>query len=171
MDNYQSLALIIAAIVIIYVLNNIRFSVGASKKSKREKKLYVYDAKPSIMSPAEREFFKKLDRAVSGRYYTFPQIHLSAVLGHTIKGQDWNAAFRHINGKSVDYVLCSKEDLRPAYAIELDDYTHDRKDRTLRDTEVERIFSQANIPLVRFKNKNVSEAEIIETLSKSRRII
>lgn len=116
------------------------------------------------MTRVEDEFFLKLERAVSERYYVFPQVHLSSLLDHHVKGQDWSYAFRHINGKSVDYVLCSRETLLPTYAIELDDYTHEQSDRRKRDKEVERIFDEASLPLVRFKTINVSEQDIIQTL-------
>jgi len=116
------------------------------------------------MSRTETEFFVKLERTVSERYYVFPQVHLSALLSPQAQGKDWLYAFRHINGKSVDYVLCDKQTLRPTYAIELDDYTHDKADRRKRDAEVERIFEEAELPLVRFRNKNVSGAEIIKAL-------
>jgi len=42
------------------------------------------------------------------------------VLEHRIKGQDWKAAFRRINGKSVDFVICDKAYIKPLLAIELD---------------------------------------------------
>ena len=122
------------------------------------------------MTRTESEFFLKLHRVVSERYYVFPQVHLSALLDHKVKGQDWRFAFRHINGKSVDFVLCDKETLRPTYAIELDDLTHEQSDRRKRDIEVERIFEEANLPLVRFKNKDVSESEIIQALSNARKL-
>lgn len=125
-------------------------------------------AKSSLMSTTESDFFIKLDRAVSERYYVFPQVHLSALLDHKVKGQEWSYAFSHINGKSVDYVLCDRATLVPTYAIELDDFTHERRDRANRDAEVERIFKQAQLPLVRFNNKDVSEAEIIQALSAAR---
>jgi hypothetical protein len=99
------------------------------------------------------------------RYYIFPQVHLSAILDHRVKGQEWHYAFRHINGKSVDYVLCNKNTLEPTYAIELDDYTHDKADRRERDVEVERIFEAASLPLVRFRDKDVSDDEIIQALA------
>lgn len=123
------------------------------------------------MSRTEAEFFKRLDSVVSDRYFVFPQVHLSALLDHHVKGQDWNIAFRHINGKSVDFVLCDKETLRPAYAIELDDFTHNRSDRAERDVEVERIFSEAQLPLVRFKNMNISNDGIIQALSNARSLL
>ena len=122
------------------------------------------------MSKTESDFFVKLERAVSERYYVFPQVHLSAILDHRVKGQEWKYAFRHINGKSVDYVLCSRATLKPTYAIELDDYTHDKPDRRERDSEVERIFEAANLPLVRFRNKDVSENDIIQALADANKL-
>lgn len=140
----------------------------ASSSSKRKvfkNNSYNYRAKSLIMTKTEADFFIKLDQVVKERYYVFPQVHLSALLDHKINGQDWRFAFRHINGKSVDFVLCDRATLRPTYAIELDDRTHEQPDRRKRDVEVERIFKEAKLPLVRFKNKDISEPEIIQALS------
>jgi len=130
-----------------------------------KKNKYAYTAKSLLMSRTEADFFLKLESAVNERYYVFPQVHLSAILDHRVKGQDWSYAFKHINSKSVDYVLCDKESLEPAYAIELDDYTHNRKDRIERDVEVERMFKQAQLPLVRFNSANISNEGIIQALT------
>ena len=164
MEIYFILGLIIFALFLLSILR----SSSAKKRKVFKNNLYTYTAKNSVMTNTESEFFVKLDRAVSQRYYVFPQVHLSAILDHRVKGQEWKYAFSHINGKSVDYVLCDRETLQPTYAIELDDYTHDQADRRKRDVEVERIFEGANIPLVRFKNKDISESEIIQTLTNSR---
>ena len=57
------------------------------------------------------------------------------------------------------------------YAVELDDYTHDSADRKERDSEVERIFSEANLPLVRFRDyKKLSDKDIIETFQNARKL-
>jgi very-short-patch-repair endonuclease len=160
MENYIILGLVVFAALLISALS----SSSASRKKVFKNNTYNYTAKNSLMSKAEGDFFLKLDRAVSERYYVFPQVHLSAILDHRIKGQEWKYSFSHINGKSVDYVLCNKADLKPTYAIELDGFTHDKPDRRERDTEVERIFEAADLPLVRFKNKDMSEDEIIKAL-------
>lgn len=139
--------------------------LSGTKRKVFKNNTYGYLAKTSPMTRVESEFFFKLDRIVTDRYYVFPQVHLSSILDHRVKGQEWKYAFSHINGKSVDYVLCDKETLKPAYAIELDDYTHDRADRRERDIEVERIFQQAKLPLIRVKNKDVSDDEIIQALT------
>ena len=163
--------LVIIALSLLVVL----YAVSHYKSSSRTRKVfknntYSYTAKDLLMTRAETEFFVKLERAVSERYYVFPQVHLSSLLDHHVKGQEWKYAFSHINGKSVDYVLCDKKTLRPTYAIELDDYTHDKADRRERDAEVERIFEEAELPLIRFRNKDVSEAEIIKSLMNTNKL-
>ena len=166
MDNtYITYAVIIIAIILVVA---IKISSGAEKKKVFKDNTYKYTAKPLVMSQTEAEFFVKLNTIVSERYFVFPQVHLSALLDHKVVGQDWRIAFRHINGKSVDYALCDRLTLRPVYAIELDDSTHQRRDRIKRDSEVERIFRDAHLPLVRFPSKNVSESEIIQALTEAR---
>jgi very-short-patch-repair endonuclease len=166
MENYIILGLVVLAALLVSALS----SSSASKKKVFKNNTYHYTAKNSLMSKTESDFFIKLERVVSERYYVFPQVHLSAILDHRVKGQEWKYAFKHINGKSVDYVLCSRATLEPTYAIELDDYTHDKPDRHERDIEVERIFEAANLPLVRFKNKDVSEGDIIQALANANNV-
>lgn len=113
---------------------------------------YTYKRKNCVMTSTERDFFKFLASAVGDRYYIFPQVHLSAILHHNAHNQGWRGAFAHINGKSVDFVLCDPIHLCPIAAIELDDRTHLKPDRVLRDIEVARILSEARIPLLRFCN-------------------
>lgn len=166
MEIFIILGLVIVAIILLKVV----LSNASSKRKVFKDNVYNYSAKNLLMTRTEAEFFTKLDQAVKERYYVFPQVHLSALLDHKIKGQDWRFAFRHINGKSVDFVLCDRATLRPTYAIELDDLTHEQSDRRKRDIEVERIFKEANLPLVRFKNKDISESEIIQALSNAMKI-
>lgn len=104
------------------------------------------------MTRAEQDFYHQLVNVISGEYLVFPQVHLSALFDHKINGQSWKHAFGHINGKSVDYVICKKQSLAPVIAVELDDYSHENESRRLRDSEVDRIFREANLPLLRFKN-------------------
>lgn len=53
----------------------------------------------------------------------------------------------------MDFVACSRTDMKPLFAIELDDKTHRHPSRIERDKEVERILRGAAIPLIRFENR------------------
>lgn len=110
---------------------------------------YRYRAKKHMMTKAEERCFRALEEKYRAKYYIVPQVHLSALLDHKVKGQNFRGAFAHINGKSVDFVLLDKKTLEVYCAVELDDSTHNREDRILRDKEVERIFAEAGAKLVR----------------------
>ena len=163
----KTLSYVIVAFVILLVLDFITRKIFANTESTEIKKsTYRYFAKNTIMTERENKFFKQLNEILGNKWFVVPQVHLSALLNHKVKGQNWKAAFRHINGKSVDYVLLSKETTKPICAIELDDSSHDRADRSARDDEVERIFKQANIPLARFrKTENLSKQDIVNTIA------
>jgi len=114
--------------------------------------LYRYLKRTCIMTETERKCFKAIDQAIGGAYYIFPQVHLPSFLDNKIVGQNWRGAFRHVDEKSVDFVLCDKDKLSPILAIELDDRSHARPDRQERDREVERILADARMPLLRLKD-------------------
>lgn len=152
-------------VVIWIIIALIRSKRGISNLGARSPKgsQYKYRAKEYFMTRAESSFFLMLDKAVGDKYYIFPQAHLSAILDHKVSGQSWKYAFRHINGKSVDYVLCDKQTLKTVYAIELDDYTHKYEDRQERDQEVERMLSSAGIQLIRVADyKSLTVEKIAE---------
>lgn len=130
----------------------------------KSKALYNYKRKDFLMSRAEHEFFDILVDITKDQYYVFPQIQLSTILDNKVVGQNWKGAFRHINEKSVDYVVCDKAYIKPLLAIELDDRTHERENRKVRDGEVERILNNANLPLLRFGNNGYFNKEEIQRL-------
>lgn len=131
-----------------------------------KKSQYKYYAKSYVMTSRENECFKILNEVFSSKWFVIPQVHLSALLDYRVKGQNWNAAFRHINGKSVDFVLIGKESFKVICAIELDDSTHNKPERKERDVEIERIFNQARIPLARIsKFESMTKPELAKAIT------
>ncbi len=147
---------IVVVAILVYSSKGKNFGVGVPKGSQ-----YKYLAKEYFMTKSESEFFLMLNQAIGNKYYIFPQAHLSAILNHKVPGQNWKYAFSHINGKSVDYVLCDKQTLKTVYAIELDDYTHSYADRQERDGEVERMLSSTGIQLIRVADYKTFDVEKI----------
>lgn len=104
-----------------------------------------------------------------GQREIFPQIQLSSLLNHKIKGQNWQAALSRVQRKTVDFVLAEKTTMQTAYAIELDDRTHNRTDRINRDSFVNQALNGSGIPLVRLRNINrMTDSDIIEVIKLSR---
>lgn len=58
-----------------------------------------------------------------------------------------------INRKHVDFLICDNETLKPIVGIELDDSTHQRQDRQLRDQFLNQVFETAKLPLIHIKVK------------------
>lgn len=137
-------------------------------ENKFKKPGYRYSKKVYIMTESEQKCFVALTEAIGDKYYIFPQIHLPAFLDHKIVGQNPWGAFRHIDEKSVDFVLCDKQNNLIKLAIELDDRSHERLDRIERDREVERILREAKMPLLRLKDGDISDSAILkEKLTKA----
>lgn len=141
--------IIIIALVIIAILGMIGTKTSKQNAfSKSKTGEYTYIKKERIITQHELAFYQALHEAVSG-CIIIPQAHLSMFLNHKIHGQNWSRAFSRINGKSVDFLICTN-DMRPLLAIELDDTTHNRPDRQQRDAFVNTVITTAHIPLLRF---------------------
>lgn len=124
---------------------------------------YAYSPKATIMTSAEIAFYNRLQAIAGDRYYIFPQIHLTALANSHATGQYYKSCYQRINRRSVDYILCDKVSMKPIYAVELDDRTHDSAKRQARDTLVEEILREINLPLIRFRNVNqLTDKQIIE---------
>ena len=158
--NIWTAVLFVIVIVVLFVLAELF-------RGQHEKPLYQYKKRECIMTHAERKCFNSLVEAVGSTYHIFAQVHLPSVLDHKVhNGQRWFAAFRHIDEKSVDFVLCTKNDLRPILAIELDDWSHERPNRQERDKEVERILRDAHLPLLRLKDNSDSPEILFAKITK-----
>ena len=127
---------------------------------------YSYRLRNHIMTTYEERVFGVLCGIFDSKCYVIPQVHLSKLLDHKVKGQNWQGAFSHINGKSVDFVLLRKSDLSPMCAIEIDDWSHKLDERKARDAEVERIFTSVKLPLVRLKHiEYMTKQEIFDQIA------
>lgn len=143
---------LLAVVIVIIAIFVSRVSMRGVERTEVNTSTYLYSRKDAIMTDAEAKFFHRLQNISEGKYYVFPQIHLSSLLKNETKGKYWKAAFQRINRTSVDYVLAHKETLQVAYAVELDDWSHDNEKRHRRDSSVAAMLGSVNIPLVRFRN-------------------
>lgn len=134
------------------------------EKEEKKKSLYKYKRKDFLISRPEHEFFNILVEILGNKYNIFTQVHLPTILDHKVVGQNWKGAFSHINGKSVDFVICDKAYIKPLLVIELDDKSHEREDRIDRDGVVEQMLKDAGMPLLRFGNNGSFNKEEVSHL-------
>lgn len=161
---YLLVGVVILVIIMGFVANLLKIKPG-DEQEESAKSPYQYKRQNFFMTRAEHECYDALLKAVGSEYMVFAQVHLPTLVDHKIVGQNWSAAFKHINGKSVDFVLCDKAYIAPKLAIELDDKTHEWPDRQERDVEVERILESAGLPLLRLENHGqINPTELLQKI-------
>ncbi len=105
-----------------------------------------------FISDAEADFFRVLTRVVSDRGHILAQVSLKQLFWLPGRNQDTpgRATWQNkINQKAVDFVVCDPATLRPLLAIELDEPSHTRADRIIRDEELKKMFEAAGLVLLR----------------------
>lgn len=122
---------------------------------------YVYEAK-ALLTPTEARFFDCLHQITQGRCHIQVKPRLADFF--TAKKGPW--AFQKISQKHVDFLICRNEDWLPMLGIELDDPSHDDRERFDRDIFVNELFASASVPLLRLPVDELDQLEkLIETLT------
>ena len=117
----------------------------------------------SLLTPAEQRFYEALDAAIDGRLMILAKVRIGDLLNVTSNNSAARRrVFRSIASKHVDFVLVSPEDLHPVAAVELDDSSHERADRRLRDKLLDELFEKADFPLIRFRAAAKYDPSLIE---------
>jgi hypothetical protein len=102
-----------------------------------------------FLSPAEISFYHVLLSITGDSLTVCPKINLNDIFFVTRPDQN-QAARNRISRKHVDFLICDSRSMRPCVGIELDDSSHGRADRQVRDAFVEEVFKAAGLPLLRF---------------------
>jgi len=109
-----------------------------------------YHVRDDFLSPAEVSFYHVLRLAVGDWAAVCPKVALGdlffAQTGDHGQNRSW---MNRIDRKHVDFLLCDPQTMRPLLGIELDDASHQRRDRQQRDRFVEEAFAAAKLPLAR----------------------
>src|SRR5664279_3427243 len=113
--------------------------------------VYTYKTEGSLMTKKDRKFFTLLTKAFGAKYIIFPQVRLTTLFNHELKGQNQDDALRHIQGQAVNFVLCDKKS-KPLLGIALNDPANDNEEQMQHDALTEQVFESANRPLVRFSD-------------------
>ncbi|MEK7538445.1 MAG: DUF2726 domain-containing protein [Patescibacteria group bacterium] len=142
---------LIVLALIVFVLGFI-FKLLAQKndlgKSAKKEEWLPYMKKSYLLTRAEHEFFVILEKAVEGQYYIFPQLALDKIVLLSGKGSLKSGYRNKIDLKSVDFVLFDKQNISPILVIELDDPSHEKPERQLRDGFVDRVLNHCGIPIL-----------------------
>lgn len=126
-----------------------------------------YYLRDDFLSTAEASFYHVI-KGMMGSYLTIcPKVALSELLYVPRRNGNFQAFQNKIDRKRVDFLVCDAKTMRPRFAIELDDSSHQRPDRTERDEFVEQVFEAAGLPLVHIPAKNAYDTRELDVLFKT----
>ncbi|MFA7216722.1 MAG: DUF2726 domain-containing protein [Candidatus Paceibacterota bacterium] len=122
-----------------------------------------YKKKYSVMNQSESAFFFELKKQLPEDYYIFPKMRIADILD-VPNGHDYYKMRNKILPKHVDFLVCDKY-FNPVLALEINGGSHNRPDRIERDTQIEQMFKEANLPLEFIKVGDSFEEAVKETIS------
>ncbi len=125
---------------------------------------YAYERVDMFLSPAERRAFFWLTRRVGRNGFVAPKVRVADLIRIRMRAgsqKTWWRVFSQLAQKHVDFVVLDQQG-EAAFAVEVDDSSHDRPERRVRDELINDVFGQARIPLVRVKPNRLQESRLLE---------
>lgn len=139
-------------IVVVLVLVFIVVLSIAKQRSKPSSENVGYQKQIVLFTPAERSFLGVLDLAAGKDFRVFGKVRVGDLLAprQGLSNQSRQATLNRINRKHFDFVLCRPDDLTVLCAIELNDKSHQKKQRQDRDEFLLDACRSAGLPLLMF---------------------
>lgn len=107
-----------------------------------------YRIRDDFLSPAEISLYHVLCSITQDVAIVCPKVGLKDIF-FTANAENRQAHFNRIARKHVDFLLCQPGSMHPLVGVELDDRSHSAAHRQERDDFVDRVFADAQLPLVR----------------------
>ena len=114
----------------------------------------IYELKP-IMSDYERKFYNIL-KELENNYIIVPQLNLASVIKKINNNRYYSELFRNI-----DFAIFSKDYSRLLLLIEINDKTHQKRNRRDRDLKVQKICNDVNVKLIKFYTNYPNDKEYV----------
>lgn len=154
---YILIIIVIVAIFVILQLKNLRSKNPARSVSDTNLEKMPYKSK-YILTKNEYVFYNALRPLTDNRNYLIcPKVGLKDIASITDK-QNYMKWFGKISQKHVDFIVCDNT-LKPLFAIELDDSSHDNEKAVKNDTFKDEFFTTINLDLVRVRNTDIPNLE------------
>lgn len=137
-------AILFIASIVLFFRQSKKITTSSSNQFEMEYRLV-----PSLLSNAEKRFLSTLDDAVRTRARVFCMVRVADVIkpAGSLDKKLKHALFRKTSQKHFDFVICEPISLKPLCIIELNDKSHQRKDRQERDVFLKSACDSAGLPL------------------------
>ena len=107
-----------------------------------------YRQRDDFLTEAEFGFYVTLKTYLGERAVICPKVNLADLFFPVESGEVRQKWLNRINRKHVDFLLCDPETMQPLCGVELDDSSHEEKERIARDIFVDEVYEAAGLPLV-----------------------
>lgn len=146
---------LITVVVILIVVATIA-ALRAKQKETTGTDDFPYVQAGPLFTPAERSFLGVLQTAVGEDAQVFGKVRVADVLmpGKGLTRSDWQKAFNRIKAKHFDFIVCKRDDLSVICAVELNDSSHETKNRKQRDELLGIACNVAKLPLIQVEAKS-----------------
>ena len=109
-----------------------------------------YRKSNSLMTFQEQKFFRLvLIEELGSQYSIFSKVRLGDLIWIDNEPKDKRNFNNQLFCKHIDFVLCTRGNLEPVLALELDDSSHQQYDRQDSDDLKNRVCAAAGLPLLR----------------------
>ena len=108
-----------------------------------------------LMTNCEKEFYDKI-KDLEEIYRIIPQINLATIIQRESDKRYQNELYRNI-----DFAIFSKDYSKLRLLIELNDSSHNKKERIIRDKKINKICYQAGIRLLTFYTNSPNKKEYV----------
>ena len=150
-------------VILLFMLPLVWFHIKKGKATPYRKQLnFPYHTK-YILTNSEYKFYLAFKPLMDRRAYIIcPKVGLKDLFEVNSGIKDRMKYFRQISQKHVDFLICNA-DLRPLFAIELDDKSHNRAEVKERDQFKDNLFKSAGFPLYRIPTSAAYSEEYIKS--------
>lgn len=147
------MAILICGIIVLLIIYEVKKSKSDDGKIK-----YEYVKRERVVSVPESAFYDILVSIIPNkRYKVLEQICLSSVIDKK------NASFRNELFRMIDYCVVDKNTYEPLLLIELNDASHKRTDRKMRDQKVYEIAQSAKLPIMYVQQAMASDIHYVKS--------
>lgn len=163
----KTLIIIAGLATIAFLIVSIMAAFEAGRRRRDAIERVSFRPKKHLMVGAEKHCFQLLNDIFGQKFYIIPQVSLSALLSHKVGHQNRYEAYSFIENKTVDFVFCNKQSLRPVCAVKLDDGSNHNHEPGSDPKDMEKFFRSAHLPFVRITNpKKLDRNTVIEEFSR-----
>lgn len=123
--------------------------------------------KRRFLSANEEFFFHELKKVTQKyEYELFCKVRIADLveLKKGLNKRQWAFYFGQIKAKHADFVICNRN-LQPVLIIELDDKSHDTSKGIKRDSFIDKVYKDANIPILHTRGIDNIEKKFCDSLN------